>query len=335
MQITLLDGGTGQEIYRRSKLTEAPLWSVEAMLNEPEIVTQVHQDFIAAGSEICTLNTYTATPTRLRDTKHKDDLKLIHDLATQSLEAAIKSSGQRVKIAGCLPPIHGSYLDRPDRTFDSLLAEYSQLIQLSPSVDLWQIETMTNPVEASAAVNAAQGTGKPVLLAYRLEKNGRLKSGQTLAEARDYFDHTKLHGILINCSEPEIITQHIAELAQFDIPFGAYGNGFVSVEPLAHGQSVSKLKAREDLSPAKYADHVEDWISRGELSLAVAVDHTLAHTRKKRRFQKQLNALRALRAENEVNFQKIESDEYCHGPVSSTEVSIIVLHTKSRSRTTQ
>ena len=127
MQITLLDGGTGQEIYRRSKLTEAPLWSVEAMLNEPEIVTQVHQDFIAAGSEICTLNTYTATPTRLRDTKHKDDLKLIHDLATQSLEAAIKSSGQRVKTAGCLPPIHGSYLDTPPRTFDSLLAQANQV----------------------------------------------------------------------------------------------------------------------------------------------------------------------------------------------------------------
>lgn len=263
MQITLLDGGTGQEIYRRSKLTDAPLWSVEAMLNEPEIVTQVHQDFIAAGSEICTLNTYTATPTRLRKSKHEDDLRLIHDLAAQSLEAAIKGSGHPVKIAGCLPPIHGSYLHTPARTFDSLFAEYSQLVQLSPSVDLWQIETMTNPVEASAAVNAAQGTGKPVLLAYRLEKNGRLKSGQTLAEARDYFDHTKLQGILINCSEPEIITQHIVELAQFDIPFGAYGNGFVSVEPLAHGQSVSKLEAREDLSPVKYADHVENWISQG------------------------------------------------------------------------
>ena len=289
MQITLLDGGTGQEIYRRSKLTEAPLWSVEAMLNEPEIVTQVHQDFIAAGSEICTLNTYTATPTRLRDTKHKDDLKLIHDLATQSLEAAIKSCGQRVKIAGCLPPIHGSYLDTPPRTFDSLLAEYSQLIQLSPSVDLWQIETMTNPVEANAAVNAAQGTGKPVLLAYRLEKNGRLKSGQTLAEARDYFDHTKLHGILINCSEPEIITQHIAELAQFDIPFGAYGNGFVSVEPLAHGQSVSKLEAREDLSPAKYADHVEDWISQGATIVGGCCEISPSHIQEIKRRLSKLN----------------------------------------------
>ena len=277
MQITLLDGGTGQEIYRRSKLTEAPLWSVEAMLNEPEIVTQVHQDFIAAGSEVCTLNTYTATPTRLRDTKHKDDLKLIHDLATRSLEAAIKSSGQRVKIAGCLPPIHGSYLDTPDRTFDSLLAEYSQLVQLSPSVDLWQIETMTNPVEASAAVNAAQESGKPVLLAYRLEKNGRLKSGQTLAQARKYFDHTKLHGILINCSEPEIITEHLAGLAQFDIPFGAYGNGFVSVEPLAHGKPISKLEARDDLSPAKYADYVDNWISQGATIIGGCCEISPAH----------------------------------------------------------
>ena len=138
---------------------------------------------------------------------------------------------------------------------------------------------MTNPVEASAAVNAAQGTGKPVLLAYRLEKNGRLKSGQTLAETREYFDHTKLHGILINCSEPEIITQHIAELAQFDIPFGAYGNGFVSVEPLAHGQSVSKLEAREDLSPAKYADHVEDWISRGATIVGGCCEISPSHIR--------------------------------------------------------
>ena len=263
MHITLLDGGTGQEIYRRSMLTEAPLWSVEAMLNEPEIVTQVHQVFIAAGSEVCTLNTYTATPTRLRGTNHEDNLELIHDLATKALNAAVQKSNHPVQIAGCLPPIHGSYLDAPNRTFDSLLAEYSQIVQLSPSVDLWQIETMTNPLEAEAAVNAAGKTGKPVLLAYRLEKNGRLKSGQTLTQVRECFDHSSLQGILINCSEPEIINKHITELCQFGIPFGAYGNGFVSVEPLAHGQSVSTLKARDDLSAVKYADYVENWISLG------------------------------------------------------------------------
>ena len=82
MRIRLLDGGTGQEIYRRSMLTEAPLWSVEAMLNEPEIVTQVHQDFIAAAPK-CVRSTPTATPTRLRSTNHEDDLELIHQLATK------------------------------------------------------------------------------------------------------------------------------------------------------------------------------------------------------------------------------------------------------------
>ena len=82
---------------------------------------------------------------------------------------------------------------------------------------------MTNPLEAEAAVNAAGKTGKPVLLAYRLEKNGRLKSGQTLTQVRECFDHSSLHGILINCSEPEIINKHITELCQFGIPFGAYG----------------------------------------------------------------------------------------------------------------
>ena len=72
-----------------------------------------------------------------------------------------------------------------------------------------------------------------------------------------------LNGILINCSEPEIISDHIAELSDFDMPFGAYGNGFVSVEPLARGESVSKLQARKDLSPGKYADYVDQWISLG------------------------------------------------------------------------
>ena len=263
MQITLLDGGLGQEIYRRSKLTEALLWSVEAMLNEPEIVTEVHLEFILAGAEICTLNTYTATSTRLRNSNREDDFELIHSMANQALREAIQKSELPVKVAGCLPPLHGSYLGTPSRTKSSMWDEYAKIVQLHPTVDLWIIETMTNPLEAEAAVAAGLESGKPVFLAYRLENNGRLKSGHTLKEVKGCFDHNELNGILINCSEPEIISDHITELSDFDMPFGAYGNGFVSVEPLARGESVSKLQARTDLSPEKYADYVDQWISLG------------------------------------------------------------------------
>ena len=177
MRIRLLDGGTGQEIYRRSKLTEAPLWSVEAMLNEPEIVTQVHQDFIAAGSEVCTLNTYTATPTRLRSTNHEDDLELIHHLATKALNAAIKKTDQPIQIAGCLPPIHGSYLDAPNRTFDSLLAEYSQIVQLSPSVDLVANRNHDKSRRGRGGRECCRENGQTSVLAYRLEKKRKAQVG--------------------------------------------------------------------------------------------------------------------------------------------------------------
>ena len=44
--IALLDGGVGQEIQKRSMTEAHPLWSVKVMLEQPDIVTKVHRDFI-------------------------------------------------------------------------------------------------------------------------------------------------------------------------------------------------------------------------------------------------------------------------------------------------
>ena len=44
--IALLDGGLGQEIQKRSMTKAHPLWSVKVMLEQPDLVTKVHRDFI-------------------------------------------------------------------------------------------------------------------------------------------------------------------------------------------------------------------------------------------------------------------------------------------------
>ena len=62
--IVLLDGGLGQEISLRYKGQTHPLWSIKVMLEQPEIMLDVHRDFIRAGAKVPHLNTYTATPTR-------------------------------------------------------------------------------------------------------------------------------------------------------------------------------------------------------------------------------------------------------------------------------
>lgn len=55
--ITLLDGGMGQELLRRSKRPATPMWSADIMLNEPNLVSDLHYDFIQAGASVITLNT--------------------------------------------------------------------------------------------------------------------------------------------------------------------------------------------------------------------------------------------------------------------------------------
>ncbi len=60
----ILDGGMGQELVKRAgKATD--LWSMQALLDMPAVVRQVHDEYFAAGAEIATTNTYAVLPDRL------------------------------------------------------------------------------------------------------------------------------------------------------------------------------------------------------------------------------------------------------------------------------
>jgi len=60
----ILDGGMGQELVKRAgKATD--LWSMQALLDMPGMVRQVHDEYFAAGAEIATTNTYSILPDRL------------------------------------------------------------------------------------------------------------------------------------------------------------------------------------------------------------------------------------------------------------------------------
>ena len=45
-KIILLDGGMGQELIRRSGKEPTPMWSARVLLDEPELVRELHADFI-------------------------------------------------------------------------------------------------------------------------------------------------------------------------------------------------------------------------------------------------------------------------------------------------
>ena len=55
-KVVLLDGGMGQELIHRSKYKPHPMWSAKVLLEEPDLVEDVHYDYILAGAKVITLN---------------------------------------------------------------------------------------------------------------------------------------------------------------------------------------------------------------------------------------------------------------------------------------
>jgi len=277
--VALLDGGLGQEIYRRAPDVSSALWSVAVMLERPDIVTAVHRDFILAGAKTLTLNTYPATPTRLKRLGVHEQMATIHQQAFQALQDAIDETGAEVDIAGCLPPLFASYQGQPARTFADLQDEYNTLVRLQERGDVILIETMTNTLEARAACAAARELGKPFGVSFRVEVNGDLKSGETLTEAVAAVAEYAPTAVMLNCCDPEILTAAMPQLVSMYPLVGGYANAFESVEEMARGGLADALEAREDVSPQIYTGVVRQWLTAGARIVGGCCEITPAHIR--------------------------------------------------------
>ena len=277
--VTLLDGGMGQELRRRG-LTEERLWSAHTLMTRPEEVQRLHEEFIAAGSTVITTCNYTVTPKRfalegLRD-RVGDVTAIARDVANR---ARSKRSG--VRVAGSLPPLLASYEPDAAGTFEEMLPDYEEIVAaLAPGVDLFICETMASAAESRAAATAAAATGKPVWIAWTLqdERTGRLRSGETIAEALAQHNGQGIDAFLFNCCSPETVTPAIPILrALTDRPIGAYANAFVPI-PKDWRRSGDRLRdLRGDLDAEGFASFAAPWFEAGATMVGGCCGASPAH----------------------------------------------------------
>lgn len=290
----ILDGGMGQELLARSTREVTTMWSADIMLHEPQIVTDLHYDFIQAGAQIITLNTYTATPQRLALNNASDKLEILHALAgiaareaitryansrpEQSSEHSLELRSEhcseknldkpenQIQVAGCLPPLVASYHPERSPEYTESLTTYRQLVELqAPYSDLYICETMSSIIEAKAACTAAKESGKPVWLAFSVcdDNPTQLRGGDTLVDAIAELVPEYTDTVLLNCSRPEAIEQALPLLADKVKHIGVYANGFTSITSLYPGTTVKSLTTRKDLDPQEYAQHALLWAKAG------------------------------------------------------------------------
>ena len=266
--LILLDGGMGQELINRKASGQGVLWSAKALFDKPAAVQAVHEDYIRAGADVITTNSYACIRNNFEPEGLLDRLGEMNQLAAMLARKARDNVGKRVLIAGSMGPQNGSY--RPDLvgSYDETYMLYREQAEfLAPLVDFFICETLSSIKEARAAVAAANSTGKPVWLSWSIEDSGeaKLRSGESIRAAWDDIAGTGVSAILLNCSPPEAIGKVLPELVSMsDIPVGAYANAFTPIPEKwdFHGEE-SIPPSRTDITPECYADHAANWLAAG------------------------------------------------------------------------
>lgn len=282
-EITLLDGGMGQELVARSGDAPTPLWATRVMIDHPGLVRAIHEDYFAAGASVATTNTYNILHDRLEGVGLD---ALYHSLHLRALAEAheAKATAGRGMIAGSMGPLGESY--RPDLTppvalSAPLYAEKARI--LAPHVDVILLETLSSLGLAESALKGAQAAGLPVWLSVSVhDRDGsKLRSGEPISGLRDLIAAYPTAAVLANCSMPEAMLAALQELARMGLPFGAYANGFseISSLPLPDTNDAPDYTHRHDLTPEKYSDFVMQWIDLGATIVGGCCEVGPAHIR--------------------------------------------------------
>jgi S-methylmethionine-dependent homocysteine/selenocysteine methylase len=249
------------------------------MERNPEVVEAVHSDYIAAGADVITTNTFQLTRRSYLNLYYSlDHMRRIGppglehraaELTAQAVALAQKArakSGREVAIAGSVSPLNHCYrpdLVRPDDELHSAHGETTAQLAKG-GVDLILLETMNTIREARIACEAARETGLPVWVSFVVGADARLLSGETLAEAVRAVERLGPDVVLVNCGPPEDITTALAELRRHrKESVGAYAHIGKYNPPSWKAGFYPGFSHTEAWPPARYAATVEQWLEEG------------------------------------------------------------------------
>ncbi|RRQ20350.1 homocysteine S-methyltransferase family protein [Guyparkeria sp. SCN-R1] len=184
-EVRLLDGATGTELEKRGVPMSAGAWSGPASLEHGEILEQIHRDYIAAGADIITANTYATSRTLLELDGLGDQFEEINRASVRAaLRARERCNRPDVMVAGSLShrgPIAEASA-RPDTNAAIGLDEMARalreqaLLLRDEGCDLLLLEMMYDPARMPLVFEAAAQTGLPVWAGFsaRRGENGQL-----------------------------------------------------------------------------------------------------------------------------------------------------------------
>ena len=200
-RVLILDGGLGTEILKR--LGQKVVFFEQINLDNRDVLVGIHKDYIQAGSDIITTNTFGANRIKLASFNAENNIKSINAAA---LEAAIKArGGQRVFIAGSMGPV-GQLISplgkiKYREVYDAY-AEQAKILE-AEGADILFIETQIDILEGQIALQAVkENTSLPVSISMSFPLEGGMTvTGSDPETAAVTFSSTQADIFGINCGD--------------------------------------------------------------------------------------------------------------------------------------
>jgi S-methylmethionine-dependent homocysteine/selenocysteine methylase len=254
----LLDGATGTELERRGVRTPLPAWSAPALLEHPDVILAIHADYVHAGVEALTANTFRTQRRALAAAGLSDRAAELTARAVALARRAGSSGPIPPFVLGSAPPLEDCY--RPDRVpgAEALAREHAEHVSHldAAGVDGVLVETMNTRREAEVAARAAVARGLPTLVSFVCWDGARLLSGESLRDAADDARRVGASAVLVNCLPPSNVSACLPVLAEVGLPFGVYAN-------LGEPNDDTGFTRSEECGPGGFAAHGSDWIRAG------------------------------------------------------------------------
>jgi len=256
----LIDGATGTEIERRGVPMIDNAWNGAGALTHPEIVRQVHEDYIRCGAQIVISNTFSTSRHVLQDAGLEERFEFLNRRGIElGKEARTVMNSPHVLVAGGIT--YGSFTGRyPNHDQLQVNIEEQAAIMAAAGADLIMLEMMVDIERTLIVLAAAQKSGLPVWVGFscRLDDDGivRLLSGPTLLEGIKAIADKNVPLVSIMHTEVEYINACLDVLqASWSGPIGVYAHSGSFVAP--------NWIFTDTISPEDYASEAATWRQRG------------------------------------------------------------------------
>jgi 5-methyltetrahydrofolate--homocysteine methyltransferase len=292
-RIVIIDGAMGtmiqkhklsEEDYRGEKFAdyEHSLKGNNDLLviTQPQIIKEIHKDFLKAGADILETNTFNANSISMGDYHMQ---KWVIELNVEAVNVAkaareeyVQEFGERpIFIAGAIGPTNKTASLSPDVnnpgyrgvTFDELVEAYTEqvLALIDAGADLLLVETVFDTLNCKAALYAIntikeeRGMDIPLMVSGTItDASGRTLSGQTTEAFYNSISHGNLLSVGLNCAlGADQMRQYVEELSRVS-------EVFVSCYPNA---GLPNEFGEYDDSPEGMAKVIAEWCSHGWVNI--------------------------------------------------------------------